>query len=194
MVADPHVRPEAALLTIATMNDQPNSTRKDLLREAFVAVADLQAQLEALRRARHEPIAIIGLACRFPMAEDTGAFWRLLCEGGDATAEVPPERWDVDQYYDPDVQTPGRMYTRRGAFLRAANEFDPAFFSIAPREALMMDPQQRLLLEVSWEALESAGVAPTELSGTQTGVFAGICNNDYAQILTRLDATLIDAY
>ena len=129
-----------------------------------------------------EGIAVIGLACRFPGAADAEAFWQLLREGRDAITEVPAERWDVEAYYDPDPETPGRMYTRHGGFLEQVDRFDPQFFGISPREAASMDPQQRLLLEVSWHALEHAGQAPARLAGSHTGVFVGLCSNDYVQM------------
>ncbi|HEX7843260.1 MAG TPA: SDR family NAD(P)-dependent oxidoreductase [Kofleriaceae bacterium] len=127
-----------------------------------------------------DPIAIVGLGCRFPGAPDPDAFWSLLRSGGDAIREVPADRWDVGAFYDPDPATPGTTTTRFGGFLPRIDEFDPSFFCISPREASHMDPQQRLLLEVTWEALENAGIAPQALYGTETGVFVGISTNDYA--------------
>ncbi|HTN92005.1 MAG TPA: type I polyketide synthase, partial [Sorangium sp.] len=107
-----------------------------------------------------EPIAIVGLACRFPQAADPDAFWRLLRGGVDAIGEVPPERWSIDAYYSEEPGAPGKMRTRWGGFLEQVDRFDPQFFDISPREAVQMDPQQRLMLELSWESLEDAGVAP----------------------------------
>ena len=130
-----------------------------------------------------EPIAIIGVGCRFPGAEHPEAFWQLLRNGVDAVREVPPDRWDIDALYDPTSGMPGKMNTRWGGFLREVDRFDPEFFGIAPREALYMDPQQRLLLEVAWEALEQADQVPEQLARTQTGVFIGISSNDYQQVL-----------
>src|SRR6185436_16409433 len=122
---------------------------------------ELHDELEALEQSRTEPIAIVGLGCRFPGGADSpDAFWRLLRDGVDAVEEVPADRWDVDAFYDPDPEAPSKMTTRWGAFLPNIERFDAAFFGIAPREAVAMDPQQRLLLEVAWEALERAGVAP----------------------------------
>jgi acyl transferase domain-containing protein/acyl carrier protein len=166
------------------------------LKRALLALEEMQARLEAMECARTEPIAIIGLGCRFPGAEDPEAFWRLLRDGGDAVSEIPPDRWDVDAYYDPDPEAPAKMYTRYGGFLREVDRFDPQFFGIAPREAVSMDPQQRLLLEVAWEALEDAGQAPDRLGGSRTGVFVGIATSDYATLRLKREDDLdgIDAY
>jgi len=150
---------------------------------ALFALKELRAKLDAMERAQTEPIAIIGMGCRFPGgANDPQAFWRLLHDGVDAIIEVPADRWDVEAYYDPNPDTPGKMYTRWGGFLNGVGVFDPQFFGIAPREAESMDPQHMLLLEVSWEALENAGQAPEKLAGSQTGLFLGISNNDYLQL------------
>jgi acyl transferase domain-containing protein/SAM-dependent methyltransferase len=130
-----------------------------------------------------EPIAIIGIGCRFPNANNPESFWKLLHNGIDAIAQVPKDRWDVDAFYDPDPATPGKMNTRWGGFLDMVDQFDPGFFGISPREAERMDPQQRLVLEVAWEALEDAGVVPKHLAGSQTGVFIGIGNYDYGRFL-----------
>ena len=121
--------------------------------------ADLQARLERAEHARSEPIAVIGMACRFPGGADSPAtYWQLLRDGVDAITTVPRERFDVDLYYDPNPDAPGKMATRWGGFLRDVDRFDAPLFGIAPREAQSMDPQQRLLLEVTWEALEDAGL------------------------------------
>lgn len=140
-----------------------------------------------------EPIAIIGIGCRFPGAENPGAFWQLLSEGGDAVSEVPSSRWDVNRYYDPEPGKTGKMSTRWGGFLEQVDGFDAAFFGISPREVERMDPQQRLVLEVTWEAIEDAGIAPDSLSGSQSGVFIGIGNYDYCRLLAK-DNGQISAY
>jgi myxalamid-type polyketide synthase MxaE and MxaD len=145
------------------------------------------------REAKNEPIAIIGIGCRFPGANDPTAFWQLLRDGVDAIREVPADRFDQHAFYDPDPATPGKMNTRWGGFLEQVDQFDPNFFGISPREALRMDPQQRLLLEVTWEALQDAGQAPERLVGTRTGVFIGIATNDYGRLQWN-DLERIDAY
>lgn len=130
-----------------------------------------------------EPIAIIGIGCRFPNAPNPESFWKLLHNGIDAIAQVPKDRWDVDAFYDPEPATPGKMNTRWGGFLEQVDCFDPGFFGISPREAERTDPQHRLVLEVAWEALEDAAIAPERLAGSQTGVFIGIGNYDYGRFL-----------
>ncbi|MCB0117754.1 MAG: AMP-binding protein, partial [Anaerolineales bacterium] len=139
-----------------------------------------------------EPIAIIGLSCRFPQASNPQAFWDLLRNGVDAVTEVPSNRWDVNAFHSENPD-PGKVTTRFGAFLDNVDLFDPAFFGISPREASRMDPQQRLLLEVSWEALENAFIPPKTLAGTRTGVFVGISSYDYSRLQFN-DHEMIDAY
>ncbi|WNG36081.1 acyltransferase domain-containing protein [Archangium violaceum] len=156
------------------------------LQQALLALREMRAKLDAAERARTEPIAVVGMGCRIPGgANNPELLWTLLRDGVDAIAEVPAERWDIDAYYDPDPDAPGKMYTRHGGFLDAIDRFDAQFFGIAPREASWMDPQQRLLLEVTWEALEHAGIAVDRLSGSPTGVFVGLCNNDYSFLHMR---------
>jgi amino acid adenylation domain-containing protein len=137
--------------------------------------------------ARKEPIAVIGIGCRFPGASGPEAFWKLLSDGVDAVGEVPPDRWDVDEHYDPDPSAPGKTTSRSGGFLDRVDLFDADFFGVAPREAVATDPQQRLLLEAAWEALEDAGLAPERLAGSRTGVFVGISTNDYGRLIGRGD-------
>jgi acyl transferase domain-containing protein/acyl carrier protein len=134
--------------------------------------------------ATDEPIAIIAVACRFPGAPDPDAYWDVLAGGVDAIREIPEDRFDVDEFYDPDQQTPGKIYTRSGGYLDSVDGFDPEFFGISPREAVWIDPQQRLMLEVTWEALERAGYAPASLRGSRTGVFVGVAANEYAHLLS----------
>ena len=132
-----------------------------------------------------QPIAVIGVGCRFPGGADSPeALWRLLLEGRDGLREVPAERWAIDAWHDDDRDAPGKMNMRRAGFLaRGIAGFDAAFFGVAPREAVAMDPQQRLLLEVAWETLEDAACAPESLAGTRCGVFVGLYNNNYGMSL-----------
>ncbi|MGH9279167.1 MAG: polyketide synthase, partial [Acidimicrobiales bacterium] len=170
--------------------------REEVLRRAFIELRHARSKLAAAEEARTEPIAIVGMGCRFPGGADSVEdYWALLREGRDAVVEVPPDRWDVDAYYHPDPDVPAKMYTRHGGFIRSAAEFDAGVFGIPPREAMAMDPQHRLVLEVSWEALENAGVAPDRLRGTRGGVFVAMTAYDYAQVCMRDgDPAAIDAY
>jgi myxalamid-type polyketide synthase MxaD len=151
------------------------------------------AEANQVRPGNAEAIAIIGIGCRFPGANDPGAFWNLLRNGVDAIREVPAERFNLHEFFDPDPAAPGKMVTRWGGFIEHADQFDAHFFGISPREAASMDPQQRLLLEVAWEALEDAGQVRDRLAGSSTGVFIGISNNDYGRIQFS-DPERIDAY
>jgi len=177
------------------MPDTDRIESSDAMRRAMHAIRDLKQRLERAESGGREPIAVVGLACRFPGADSADEFWALLREGRDAVVEVPAERWDVDEFYDPDPATPGKMCCRHGGFLRGVDRFDPAFFGISRREAERIDPQHRLLLELSWEALEDAGIPAAGLNGSATGVFVGIATNDYSSLLLRSgDLSSIDAY
>ncbi|MFI0796861.1 amino acid adenylation domain-containing protein [Micromonospora rubida] len=128
-----------------------------------------------------DAVAIIGMSCRLPGANTPEAFWRLVVEGRDAIGEIPPDRWDLERWYDASPEAEGKMYVRRAALIDDLDAFDPAFFGISPREAATMDPRHRLLLESAWSAVESAGIDPSTLRGTNTGVYLG-CDeflNDY---------------
>jgi acyl transferase domain-containing protein/NADPH:quinone reductase-like Zn-dependent oxidoreductase/SAM-dependent methyltransferase/acyl carrier protein len=166
------------------------------LKRALIAIEELQAKLDTVEKQRHEPIAIIGVGCRMPGgANNPEEFWQLLREGRSAVSEIGSDRWDAEAYYDPNPDAPGKIATRFAGFLDQVDRFEPQFFGIAPREALTMDPQQRLLLEVSWEALEDAGQSPAGLAHTRTGVYLGVCSNDYAQLLLEAgDPALVDMY
>ncbi len=166
------------------------------LKRALVALKDMRSKLDAMEHAKTEPIAIIGMGCRFPGGANTPeAFWKLLNSGVDGITDVPADRWDVDAYYDPDPNAAGKMYVRKSGFIDQIDQFEPQFFGISAREAMSMDPQQRLLLEVTWEALEYAGLIPSQLAGSQTGVYIGMSTNDYARMqLKSDDMTHIDPY
>lgn len=127
-----------------------------------------------------EPLAVVGIGCRFPGGADTPQeFWNLLCSGTDATCVVPETRWNADKYHDPNPAKVGKMVTRRGGFLPEIDKFDPQFFGISPREANLLDPQQRLMLQTTWEALEDGGIPVDDLAGTDVGVFIGGFTLDY---------------
>ncbi|MGG6293711.1 amino acid adenylation domain-containing protein [Leptolyngbya sp. AN02str] len=170
---------------------------KDLSPKRLALLADeLQSRLNAIEQASTEAIAVIGMGCRFPGGvTDPESYWHLLKTGTYPITLVPPERWDGDEFYDPDPNAAGKTYTRWGGFLDGVDQFDPDFFGMSPREALSLDPQQRLLLEVSWEALERAGQSPQQWVGSRTGVYVAIGTADYANLQTRAaDLTDIDAY
>ncbi len=176
-------------------NISPNIDYQALLKDALVSIRELQAEITGIEQKSTEAIAIIGTACRFPGANNPEAFWQLLQNGVNAVREIPSERWDVDAYYDRNPEVPGKMYTRHGYFIDGVDQFDPGFFGISPREAAAIDPQQRLLLEVSYEALQRAGQSPQQLKGSRTGVFIGLCFDDYAKYsVSSGDTTQIDAF
>jgi acyl transferase domain-containing protein/acyl carrier protein len=152
------------------------------MKDALLELKQLRATVNDLKRARTEPIAIIGMSCRMPGGVDgPDSYWELLRNGVDAISEVPADRWDAATYYDPNPDAPGKIATCFGGFLQdRIDGFDPAFFGISPLEARSLDPQQRLLLEVTWEALERAGQSPADLYGSPTGVFIGMSTFDYA--------------
>ncbi|WP_088634398.1 type I polyketide synthase [Phaeobacter sp. 22II1-1F12B] len=163
------------------MSDKPSPDYHGLLQRSVLTIQRLEEEISQLKAGKSEPIAIVGIGCRFPGSANTPeALWELLSEGRDVVTEVPPHRWEIESIYDPDPDTAGKTYARWGAFLDDVEGFDPAFFGITPREAVSLDPQQRLLLEVTWEALENAGIAPASLSGSQTAIYVGMTAHDYA--------------
>lgn len=176
------------------MSTNSNIEESDRMARAVQAIERLQQRLERCQQAAHEPIAIIGLGCRFPGGEDLQAFWNMLDKGVDAISPVPADRWDADTFYDPVPGTPGRSITRQGGFITSSQDFDAAFFGLSPKEAATLDPQQRLLLEVSWEAMEQGGIVPAQWQGESVGVFVGISGHDYSQRLLTRPLEDIDAY
>ncbi len=153
----------------------------EALRASLKEREQLRQENQRLHARASEPIAIVGMSCRFPgPARSPGELWELLATGGDAIGGLPTNRgWDLEQLYDPDPENQGSAYAREGGFLHDLADFDAGFFGIGAHEALAMDPQQRLLLEAAWEALEDAGIDPLTLRGTETGVFAGAGASDY---------------
>ena len=162
------------------MTDPQQPDYRALLKRSLVAIDQLEAKLADVERAKAEPIAVVGMACRFPgKSNDLDGFWSLLSRGGDAVTVVPRHRWDAEASFDSDPDATAKSYTRWGAFIDDVETFDAAFFGVSPREAVMLDPQQRLLLELTWEALEHATISPTSIAGTRASVFVGISTSDY---------------
>src|SRR6185437_15141860 len=165
-------------------DSEPTDRAATAVKRALAMIQVLESKLANAEQAARAPIAVVGIGCRFPGdVSNTTAYWRLLSEGRDAITEVPASRWDLDAYYDPDPDRPGKTNSRWGGFLTDIDRFDAGLFNISRREAEAMDPQHRLLLEVAWEALERAGIAPDRLAGSPTGVFIGLSTSDYATLL-----------
>lgn len=164
------------------MTSEQEQKYRDTLAKASIKIKELMAQINGLKGSGR--VAVVGIGCRFPGGADSPeAFWKLLANGVDTVTDVPADRWNMDDWYDPDPSKQGKSYTKRGAFLKLdeLKQFDAAFFGISPLEAASLDPQQRLLLETVWEAVERSGTDPKTLRGGQTGVFTGAACSDYVQ-------------
>ncbi|XLD98940.1 beta-ketoacyl synthase N-terminal-like domain-containing protein [Streptomyces sp. 184] len=159
----------------------------DYLKWVTADLHETRQRLADAESGRHEPVAIVGMGCRLPGGvRSPGDLWRLLSAGGDAVSGFPRDRgWDVEGLYDPDPDRPGHTYVKEGGFLYDAAHFDPEAFEMTPREAAATDPQHRLLLETAWETFEDAGIDPTSLRGSDTGVFAGVMYSDYATQVSK---------
>ena len=172
-----------------------NDSQRARLQDAIRTIRRLQQRVAELEGAAHEPVAIVGMGCRFPgHVADPDAYWRLLEDGVDAIGQVPKDRWDGAAYYDPDPEAPGKIYTLAGGFIDDIARFDADVFGLSPREVAKIDPQHRLVLEVAWEALEHAGIAPKSLSESATGVYLGITAFEYGLHLSHAGEAIIDAY
>lgn len=156
-----------------------------------LAIKRLRSEQPGIDLLRSEPIAVIGIGCRYPGGlQSPQDFWRVLRQGSNLVTEIPEERWDAERYYNADPMASGKMNTRWGGFVDCPDQFDASFFGISPREAGVIDPQQRLLLEVAWESLWDAGIAPDRLAGTSTGVFLGMYGTDYSRLLLENPAAV----
>ncbi|MDI4656772.1 type I polyketide synthase [Xanthobacter autotrophicus] len=169
------------------MPDRTAGSSATTTERALCAIRDLRARVDLLERRQSEPVAIVGMGCRFPGAADLAAFWDLLVRGEDPLGPVPQDRWNIDSLYNPDPQARGKTVSREGGYLPNLDRFDADFFGITPREAPFIDPRQRLVLETAWEALEDAGIPADRLAGSLTSVVVGTLTNDYNQLITADD-------
>ncbi len=176
------------------INRQINKDAAETQRRILLALQDASEKLEAARRQQTEPIAVIGMACRFPDAPDVDTFWKNLCDGHNAIKQVTDERWVASEFHAEAPKQPGKITFNGGGLVSDVDQFDARFFEITQREARSLDPQQRFILEVAWQAFEDAGIPPESLGGQRCGVFTGICSNDYLMRINDGELKNIDPY
>lgn len=164
------------------------------LQRAAHTIKELRAKLDASNQVGKEPVAIVGMSCKFPGASNLDEYWQLLSNGVNAVSEVPESRWDLEKWFDANPAAPGKINTRYGGFIEGVEYFDAPFFGISAREAKLMDPGQRIMLEQVWSALEHAGIPPDSLKGSNTGFFVGMSQNDYGSMQINGDPEEISAY
>ncbi|MCG8667952.1 MAG: polyketide synthase, partial [Pseudomonadales bacterium] len=165
------------------MTSKNNKDTSSVLKQAVKELRRTKQELNKLQQERHEPIAVIGLGCRFPGGVDSPQkLWNALLDGEDLITEMKDERWPADDFYDPDPEAIGKLYTKCNGLVDEVDQFDADFFGITPNEAILMEPQQRLVLETTWQALEHANIPTESLMGSKTGVFVGICHMGYSHM------------
>ena len=163
-------------------NESKTDTNK-LLKQALRELKKSKESVARLQKEKHEPIAVIGMGCRLPGGVgNPQQLWQLLQNGENVITDMVDERWNGDEFFDPDPDAVGKLYTKANGLVKDVDQFDAEFFGITPMEATLMEPQQRLLLETNWDALENAGIAPDSLMGSKTGVFVGICHMGYSHM------------
>ena len=186
--AHPTINDLVPLIAQTLQQKSPRATAPSAASEPQAAIAVAPAPpavLEPQQKQKDEPIAIVGISCRFPRSENLAAFWKNLSEGVSVIGEIPKNRWSVDAFYDENLTKPWKMNSRWGGFLEDYDKFDPEFFKISPKEAVEMDPQQRLVLEEIWHAIEDAGYAPDKLPTKQVGIFTASAHGDYVRNADR---------